>query len=137
MNEIPLTEKAIIIDPRDNIAVAKVSIGLGTLLKLNGTHFSIAQTVLPGHKIALKPIAKGEAIVRYGEMIGAATENITQGSTVHVHNMTIENLTRQYEKCVASPPVEFFPSTDIPHFEGYVRPWGVWELVTMWPCFRR
>ena len=124
MNEIPLIEKAIVIDPRDNIAVAKVSIGLGTVLSLNGTKLSITQTVPPGHKIALKPIAKGEAVVRYGEIIGAATQNIAQGSPVHVHNMTIENLTRQYEYCVASKPVDYFPNAEIPQFQGYLRPWG-------------
>ncbi|MFN8007167.1 MAG: altronate dehydratase family protein [Terriglobia bacterium] len=124
MNAIPLSEKAIIIDPRDNIAVAKVSIGLGTVLRMNGTQLSIAQTVPPGHKIALKPIAKGEPIIRYGEVIGAATQDIPQGGTVHVHNMSIENLTRQYESCVATLPVEFFASANVPQFEGYVRPWG-------------
>src|SRR6266436_437718 len=124
MNEIPLIDKAIVIDPRDNIAVAKVSIGMGTVLRLNGSKLSIAQTVSPGHKIALKPISKGEAILRYGEVIGAATQNIAQGSTVHVHNMTIENLTRQYEYCVVSNPVDFLPSAEVPQFQGYIRPWG-------------
>ena len=124
MTETPLTDKAIIIDPRDNIAVAKVSIGLGSVLSLNGTKISITQTVPPGHKIALRPIAKGEAIIRYGEIIGAATQDIAQGDTVHVHNMTIDNLTRQYENCAAYKPIDFFPESDIPQFQGYRRPWG-------------
>ncbi len=40
-----------------------------------------------GHKIALCHIPKGEDIIKYGYPIGYATENISQGETVHSHNM--------------------------------------------------
>lgn len=40
-----------------------------------------------GHKLALKPISVGDRIVKYGSVIGAATEPIAPGAHVHVHNM--------------------------------------------------
>lgn len=40
-----------------------------------------------GHKIAVRPIAKGEKIIKYGEEIGVATKEIARGEYVHVHNL--------------------------------------------------
>jgi altronate dehydratase len=39
-----------------------------------------------GHKVALRPIAEGEAVVKYGVEIGVATQPIPAGGHVHVHN---------------------------------------------------
>jgi altronate dehydratase len=39
-----------------------------------------------GHKAALAPIAHGEAVVKYGVVIGHATQDISAGEHVHVHN---------------------------------------------------
>lgn len=40
-----------------------------------------------GHKIAIRDIAPGEHIMKYGESIGAANVPIARGEYVHVHNM--------------------------------------------------
>ena len=40
-----------------------------------------------GHKIALRDIAKGVPIMKYGESIGAASHDIKKGDYVHIHNM--------------------------------------------------
>jgi (2R)-sulfolactate sulfo-lyase subunit alpha len=40
-----------------------------------------------GHKIALKPIASGEKVLEYAEVIGFATQPIRAGEHVHVHNV--------------------------------------------------
>lgn len=39
-----------------------------------------------GHKVALRPIAEGDAVVKYGVAIGIATAPIAAGDHVHVHN---------------------------------------------------
>lgn len=39
-----------------------------------------------GHKIALRSIASGEAIIKYGLTIGIATIPIEPGGWVHLHN---------------------------------------------------
>ena len=52
---------------------------------------SVEETVLAdipyGHKVAVKPIKCGEPIVKYGEEIGVATQDIETGDYVHVHNL--------------------------------------------------
>lgn len=44
------------------------------------------QAIPLGHKIALKDIAEGDDVVKYGEVIGRASTNITVGNHLHVHN---------------------------------------------------
>lgn len=40
-----------------------------------------------GHKYALKNIKKGEYVIKYGEIIGKATQDIEEGEWVHTHNL--------------------------------------------------
>jgi (2R)-sulfolactate sulfo-lyase subunit alpha len=40
-----------------------------------------------GHKIALRNIHKGEKVIEYGEVIGAATQEISAGQHIHTHNL--------------------------------------------------
>lgn len=73
-----------------------------------------------GHKYALKDIAVGETIVKYGNPIGHATADIKKGEHVHSHNMKTNlsgNLTYQYAPDFK--PVEY-EKTDLT-FDGYVR----------------
>ncbi|NKW10643.1 hypothetical protein HGG76_20035 [Ochrobactrum tritici] len=39
-----------------------------------------------GHKLAIRPIMQYEHILKYGEVIGEATQDIAEGEHVHVHN---------------------------------------------------
>lgn len=47
----------------------------------------LLNTIPFGHKIALREIAKGEDVVKYGEVIGRATQDIDIGEYVHIHNV--------------------------------------------------
>jgi altronate dehydratase small subunit len=40
-----------------------------------------------GHKLALRSVAAGDRVVKYGEVIGVATRPIAAGDHVHVHNV--------------------------------------------------
>lgn len=55
-----------------------------------------------GHKIALRPIAEGELIVKHGHSIGRATAAIAVGEHVHVHNVVSLS-------ALPSPPTPLFP----------------------------
>jgi hypothetical protein len=50
-----------------------------------------------GHKVAVAPIAAGEAVQRYGQVIGAATQPIRAGAHVHVHNLVMSQLRAEPE----------------------------------------
>ena len=73
-----------------------------------------------GHKYALSDIAKGENVIKYGNPIGHATEDIKKGSHVHTHNMKT-NLSGEltYEFSGDFPPMKRSDS-DLT-FMGYVR----------------
>jgi len=40
-----------------------------------------------GHKVALRDIPAGAAVVKYGVVIGRASSDIPAGTHVHVHNV--------------------------------------------------
>ena len=62
--------------PADAVAVAKRTVKGGVEL-LNGlVRVTAAKTIPAGHKIALAPIADGEAVRRYGQVIGFAAGTI-------------------------------------------------------------
>ena len=54
---------------------------------------AVLQPVPLGHKVALRDIASGEQVVKYGVVIGRATADIHQGEHVHVHNLKGERWT--------------------------------------------
>jgi altronate dehydratase small subunit len=82
---------AIVIDSKDNVATALQSLKKGTLIRTAVGEWqvdtTIAQDIPYGHKVAIKDIKKGTAVIKYGEVIGLATENIEKGYLVHVHNV--------------------------------------------------
>jgi altronate hydrolase len=77
---------AIRLHPADNVAVAVCKLPAGTVLPNN----VIAREPVPsGHKIAIAPIAPAEAVRKYGQVIGVATQAIPEGAHVHVHNLVM------------------------------------------------
>src|SRR4051812_33140982 len=82
---------AIIMDPRDHVVTALKDLQTGQtisyLLKEQEIEIRMVDSVAFGHKIAIKYVAKGEHIRKYGDVIGAATEDIAPGQHVHVHNI--------------------------------------------------
>ena len=73
-----------------------------------------------GHKYALRDIAKGENVIKYGQPIGHATQDIAKGEHVHSHNLKT-NLSGTVEYIYT--PVRY-PAPEvgeIPTFMGYVR----------------
>jgi len=71
----------------DNVAVATCPIKAGEQARLSGLTLSANQDIPRGHKLATRDIAKGQEIIKYGEPIGAAKDDIRAGDHVHVHNL--------------------------------------------------
>jgi len=86
-------KKAIQIDEKDNVATVTIQAIKGEALEiLNPDGAVILQTMtsedLPfGHKIAIIDIGVGVNVVKYGEVIGAASQDIPAGRWVHTHNV--------------------------------------------------
>lgn len=80
-----------VIDAEDNVAVAIEEIKAGddvTYVTNSGnTTIKAIEDIIIYHKIATRDIKKGEPIVKYGEHIGVAANDIGKGGYVHVHNV--------------------------------------------------
>lgn len=78
----------IVIDERDNVAVAMRDISAGENVALpSGGSVTALADIPAGHKLAIADIGDGATIVKYGESIGAASEKIGVGDWVHTHNI--------------------------------------------------
>ncbi len=86
-----MAEQAIVIDPRDSVAVAVVELPAGEpcSVRVGGETLTleIREKIPFGHKFALRRISQGESVLKYGEVIGEATTEIEPGAWVHVHNV--------------------------------------------------
>lgn len=116
------TFPALVLNPTDNVAVllenvparAEVQPGL----------FS-TQRISRGHKIAVAPIAEGEPVRKFGQIIGFASKPISGGEWVHEHNcgMGAEGgaFARDYQFGAGVEPVEFVPEPERATFQGFRR----------------
>ena len=103
------------IHPKDTVAVALRPIAKGTCLD----GITALEDIPAGHKMALKPIAKAEDIIKYGVSIGHATDDVAPGAWVHIHNMAT-NLSSEiaYTYKPKAVSVQPHPATT---FQGYRR----------------
>ena len=70
------------VDPRDNVAIVVEAAGLKAGNRTSD-NIVLVEDVPQGHKVALVDLAKDEPIIRYGEVIGFATEPISKGSWIN------------------------------------------------------
>lgn len=85
---MPVT--AILIRSQDHVATLTGPVTEGETVLITGqgkTREIVALKDMPaGHKLAVRPIDEHQQILKYGEVIGEATEIIPEGGHVHVHN---------------------------------------------------
>lgn len=83
--------KALILSEKDNVAVLLEDVKEGEEIEAKMDEFSkkvVSKRSIPfGHKVALRTIGKGQPVIKYGEVIGVAIKEISEGSHVHVHNV--------------------------------------------------
>ena len=110
---------AIHLHPRDNIAVARVPLAPGMTVTAGGLSVTVRDAVPAGHKVALRDVAQGAHVYRYGQNIGVATRAIAAGEHVHTQNLGYEEAPPDYhfnEGMTARTT-----ATEIPTFRGYLR----------------
>ncbi|MDD3221071.1 MAG: D-galactarate dehydratase [Clostridia bacterium] len=84
---------ALKVNDKDNVATIfanDVKAGMSVNIrdkKGNSVPEKLRADIPYGHKVAVKPIKKGEPIIKYGEEIGVAIADILVGDYVHVHNL--------------------------------------------------
>jgi altronate dehydratase small subunit len=79
--------RLLLLDARDSVLVVASRIRAGEAFRLDGAAITAAVDLPLGHKVARRPIAAGEKVLKYGVPIGTATEAIPAGAHAHVHNI--------------------------------------------------
>ncbi len=75
----------------DNVAIARRALMPGESVQSESGLLRVSEAIAAGHKIAVEPIPAGQAIRRYGEMIGIAKTDIQRGDHVHEHNLEFDD----------------------------------------------
>ena len=108
------------INVNDNVAVALKPIAKGTTVDVAGTVVTTIEDIPQGHKFAIKPISKGDDVIKYGFRIGVAQSDVAVGGWIHTHNLKTalgELLTYSYHP----EGHEDVAPTEPAYFEGYLR----------------
>lgn len=109
------------INPADNVAVVLADGFKAGETIADGDNTVVAATdIARGHKIALRDIAEGEAVVKYGYPIGHATRAIAAGEWIHSHNLAT-SLCDDLEYTYAPSGCTTAKSDDCPTINGYLR----------------
>lgn len=107
------------IHKEDTVAVALKPLEKGKVIEIDGKKLELKEEIPQGHKFALCTIGAGEQVIKYGNSIGIAKEEIPSGAWVHIHNVKTglgEVLEYQFEQQKAS-----LEKAEKAFFEGYRR----------------
>jgi len=105
-----------LLHPADDVWIALTAIAAGADLSEG---IKAGNDVPAGHKIARTPVAKGQPVHRYNQIIGFASADIAPGEHVHLHNLSMGEFERDYAFCADAVPTQYFPEPGT--FGGIVR----------------
>ncbi|WP_027438238.1 UxaA family hydrolase [Lachnospira multipara] len=125
------------INKDDNVCVALKPIAKGTTVNVAGENITTVEDIPQGHKFAIKPVKKGDSVIKYGFRIGIAQADVEVGAWIHTHNLKTglgELLEYKYEPTGQVDKVD----EEKAYFDGYVRENGkvgvrneVWIIPTV------
>jgi altronate hydrolase len=91
------------------------------MVEVAETRIEVRGTVQSGHKLALREIRSGEAVLKYGQRIGVASREIGCGEHIHNHNLIDRHHLPETIESTNPPP----PASPLRRmFRGYARPDG-------------
>ncbi|MDY7579005.1 altronate dehydratase family protein [Herbaspirillum sp. RTI4] len=85
---MPTENKLLIrLSESDNVAVARIALSAGQTVTINAKPLVLRDAIPAGHKLAMEAVEIGKPVLKYGQIIGVATQGILPGEHVHVHNL--------------------------------------------------
>ena len=114
---LPNTPRTLRLNPNDNVIVAVDTVEAGA----GPDGITAKARVMRGHKMATASIAKGAPILKFGQIIGFATTEITPGEHVHTHNVGFAAFERDYAFCQDAKPEDILPVAQQATFQGFRR----------------
>ncbi len=121
-----MSEQLLRLSDGDDVAIARDGIPVGRTVSVpGGGSVTVASEIPRGHKVALRDVAAGALVRKYGHVIGVATTAIAAGEHVHVHNLAMP----QGASALASGQVSVAALPELPaglrrSFSGIRRPSG-------------
>ncbi|MBT0569472.1 altronate dehydratase [Curvibacter sp. CHRR-16] len=109
----------ILLHPQDSVAVAQQAVAAGQTIAVGDGHITAQQDIPAGHKIAVRPVAAGQAVRKYGQTIGVASQPIAPGQHVHTHNVAMVSSQAQHHFGADYQPTQV--ATQPLTFQGYGR----------------
>lgn len=94
---VSLAQCALVLRPGDDAAVTTVELHARTRVRTPAGELVLPGDVPRGHKLAVRDLAAGSAVHKYGQSIGRATVDIAAGAHVHTHNLAMDETERVYE----------------------------------------
>ena len=83
-----MTPRCFQIHPQDNVAtMLEAGSGAVKVLGAEPQDIRLLEQIALGHKVALRDIAPGDAVIKFGVRIGHASQPIKRGAWVHLHNL--------------------------------------------------
>ncbi len=117
----PSTVLALRLGPDDDVAVLTANATSGAHVRVDRDVIRAIQDVARGHKIALRPIAAGDPVRKYGQIIGFATATVTTGEHVHSHNLEFRTFSRVHVPGAGTTTTGLVAESDRLSFDGIVR----------------
>ncbi len=109
--------RVIRLNPADDVVISLHQLVSGTHLVEEGV--TVSGLIPPGHKVATRSIETGQAVLRYGQIIGFASQPIRAGQHVHTHNLAMGDFTRDY--AYSKGARETPPAAQLASFQGIIR----------------
>ncbi len=103
----------------DNVIVLTRAFAAGS--RPIGEGAPLTRLVPAGHKIAIGAMAEGAPIVKFGQIIGYASQPIGVGDHVHSHNCVMGAHDQNYRIGEDYRPVDYVPEAERRTFLGYRR----------------
>ena len=116
-------KSAVLINPKDSVAVCLRGIKAGELVELGpGLSVTAAEPIPAGHKMAVYAHQPGQSVLKFGWPIGEASQQIAPGQHVHSHNLLCRHEI-DYAAIATEKPQPLVIDRKYT-FEGFVRPNG-------------
>jgi altronate hydrolase len=117
-----ISEYAVIVSPRDNLAVVKKELLAGTEVMLDDARvIRLTENIGPGHRFATREIPAGHFVLQYGQPIGTSL-GIGEGDPISHANMSDDiPVVRDLAEDLHTPPPDYIPVNERATFPGFRR----------------
>jgi altronate hydrolase len=125
--------RTLLIHPDDTVVVALADLAAGESIPHEGASVTLVTPVKAKHKILVRDVAVGDAIIMYGVLVGRATQPIARGGALTTANVRHDNAPID----LAAPVARTWRAPDVARFanrtfDGYHRADGRVGTRNLW-----